>query len=91
MTLGERLRKLRELNGLAQRQIGALIDVDGAFISKVENGDKPLNRNHLSTLANYFKVDEEELQILWLADKIYSLLNEEKLANKVLKEVSNRI
>ena len=42
MTLGDKLRQLREENQMAQRQVGAVIEVDGAFISKVENNEKPI-------------------------------------------------
>jgi len=42
LTLGDKLRQLREENQMAQRQVGAVIEVDGAFISKVENNEKPI-------------------------------------------------
>jgi transcriptional regulator with XRE-family HTH domain len=34
--LGLKLKELRESNGMVQRQIAALLEVDTAFISKVE-------------------------------------------------------
>ena len=34
--LGVKLKELRETNGMVQRQIAALLEVDTAFISKVE-------------------------------------------------------
>jgi len=85
MTLGDKLRQLREENQMAQRQVGAVIEVDGAFISKVENNEKPIKRDHLKTLAKLFKVKEVELQTLWLADKVRNILNEEPQANEVIR------
>lgn len=83
-TLGERLRVLRENRNLMQREIGAIIEVDGAFISKVENNEKPIKRNHLQKLSVFFNVDESELQALWLADKIRAILNGEICAHKAI-------
>ena len=54
MLLGQKLKELREKKGIMQREIGAIIGVDGALISKVENGEKPLKRDHLKKLAQFF-------------------------------------
>lgn len=54
--LGKKLRALRE--------VGNVIDLDGAFISNVETNKKPLNRKYLSTLSKFFNVQEQELQTL---------------------------
>lgn len=91
MTLGEKLRQLREAKNLMQRQIGALIEVDGAFISKIENNDKPINRQHLKKLSNYFNVKLEELETLWLADKIDNIIEDEETAELAIKEVQYRL
>jgi len=85
MLLGQKLKKLREENNLMQRQIGALIEVDGAFISKIENGDKPINRIHLHKLSTFFKVPHKELEQLWLSDKLERALHEEKYAKEALE------
>jgi len=84
-TLGDKLRQLRDEKNLMQREVGAVIEVDGAFISKVENNEKPINRKHLATLSKFFKVQEDELQILWLADKIRLLIKDEKNGIKAIQ------
>jgi transcriptional regulator with XRE-family HTH domain len=85
VTLGDKLRQLREENRMAQRQVGAVIEVDGAFISKVESNEKPIKRDHLKKLAKLFKVNEMELQTLWLADKVRNILKEEPQAKQVIE------
>jgi transcriptional regulator with XRE-family HTH domain len=90
-TLGDKLRQLRDKKNLMQREVGAVIEVDGAFISKVENSEKPINRKHLKTLSKFFKVQEDELQTLWLADKIYNMTQAEPTALTSLHIVINRI
>lgn len=44
--LGERLRLLRESKGLLQREVAAELAVDTAYISKMENNDKPVSLKH---------------------------------------------
>ena len=88
-TLGDKLRKLRDKKNLMQREVGAIIEVDGAFISKVENNEKPINRKHLKPLSEFFKVQEDELQTLWLADKIRLIIKEEKLGKQAIQIVFN--
>jgi transcriptional regulator with XRE-family HTH domain len=88
-TLGDKLRQLRDEKNLMQREVGAVIEVDGAFISKVENNEKPINRKHLATLSKFFKVQEDELQTLWLADKLRLIIREEKLGKQAIQIVFN--
>ncbi len=76
--LGVKLKELRESNGMVQRQIAALLEVDTAFISKVEKEEKQISKNHISRLAKLFKVSEGELNSFWVADKILALIVDEK-------------
>jgi transcriptional regulator with XRE-family HTH domain len=89
--LGLKLRELRESNGLVQRQIAAQLEVDTAYISKVENEEKPLSKIHITKLAHIFKIPEKELLKMWLADKIYEIIINEENALEVLKSVQKEI
>jgi transcriptional regulator with XRE-family HTH domain len=91
MTLGEKLRVLREAHNLMQRQVGALIDAYDAFISRIENNDKPINRKYLKKFSKRFKVNLQELETLWLADKIQQIIKEEQNAQMVITEIQNRL
>lgn len=88
-TLGERLRELRDSRNLMQREVGAIIEVDGTFISKIEKNEKPINRKHLKKLSNFFEVDEDELQALWLADKLRLIIKNEILGQQAIEIVYN--
>lgn len=89
--LGENLKTLRELNGLLQRQVAAELEVDTAYISKMENNEKPVSRQHLKKLSALFGVKEEELLILWLADKIYELAKNEAVGLKALETAAIKL
>ncbi len=80
--LGEKLKELREAKGLVQRQVAAALEVDTAYISKMESNEKPVSRMHLFTLANLFNISEEELVVLWLAERLYSIVKDEPIGLK---------
>lgn len=92
--LGAKLKELREINGYVQRQIAAELEVDTAYISKVENDEKPLSRIHLKKLSVLYKTNEKELLTLWMADKIIRLVDKEKIGKDAiilaLKEIENK-
>lgn len=77
--LGEKLKELREAKGLVQRQVAAELEVDTAYISKMESNEKPVSRNHLRKLAAILAIEEDELLKLWLADRVYDVVKEESV------------
>jgi transcriptional regulator with XRE-family HTH domain len=47
-------------------------------MSRIERGQRKASREHIIKLAGYFNVDENELLIAWLSDKVvYEILDEE--------------
>lgn len=89
--LGEKLKELRESKGLLQRQVAAELDVDTAYVSKMENNDKPVSKSYLSKLAKLYDVDEQELLTLWLADKVYDVVKDQDVALKAMEVAKEEI
>ena len=82
--LGEKIKELREAKGLVQRQVAAELEVDTAYISKMESNEKPVSRQHLKKLSLLLDISEEELNTLWLADKLLDVVKDEPSALKSL-------
>ncbi len=82
--LGEKLKELREAKGLMQRQVAAELEVDTAYISKMESNEKPVSRQHLKKLSVLLNIGEEELLTIWLADKVYDMVKDEDVAIKAM-------
>ena len=91
--LGEKLKELRESKGLLQRQVAAELDVDTAYISKMENNDKPVSKSHLEVLSRIYELPESELIPYWLGEKVLHVLENNKHSiaalNLVLENISN--
>ena len=85
--LGEKLKALREAKGLVQRQVAAELEVDTAYISKMESNEKPVSRTHLKKLAVLLGIGEEDLLTLWLADKLLDVVKGEPAGLKSVEIV----
>jgi len=83
--LGEKLRELREGKGFLLRQVAAYLEVDTAFVSKIEHGEKRPVREQLLKLAVFLEANEDQLITYWLCDKIIFLVGEDPLAITALK------
>lgn len=85
MAFGKRIKELRESKGLFLREVGAALELDNAFVTKVENEERLLPRKHLENLAEFLNVPLDELLVLWLSDKMMELLQKQPLAEQALK------
>ena len=78
MLLGNKIRTLRDEQGMLQRQLAAYLEIDTPMFSKIERGDRRAKRSQVILLAKYFHVDEKEMLSLWLADKVLDALEGEE-------------
>ncbi|MGJ1406342.1 helix-turn-helix domain-containing protein [Sphingobacterium siyangense] len=89
--IGEKIRELRETNNILIRQLAAQLDIDTALLSKMERGDRFFRKEDLTKLANIFQISERELLILWLADKVLNVVDNESYKKESLELVLNSI
>lgn len=88
MLLGNKIRSLRDEQGILQRQLAAYLEIDTPMFSKIERGDRRAKKSQVILLAKYFHVDEKEMLILWLADKVLDALDgENELGLEVIETV----
>lgn len=89
--LGQKLKQLRESKGLVLRQVAAVLNVDTAYVCKMEKNDKPVSRQHLKKLSTLLGVPEEDLVTLWLAHKILTVIENEPFNKRALKLALNEL
>jgi len=78
MLLGNKIKELRNEQGVLQRQLAAYLEIDTPMFSKIERGDRRAKRSQVILLAKYFRIDEKEMLTLWLADKVLDALEGEE-------------
>lgn len=91
MTLGQKIKELREIAGLKQRELAYHIGIGEGFLSKVENDQKLLKREDLNKLNILFNISIEELESLWLANKVYSIVRDEETALTALNVAREQV
>ena len=91
MKFFEYIRQRRELLGLTQKDVAEALSVDVPMYSRYERGLRPLKEAHIPIIASMLNVDYECIRKLWVADKVLSLINEEKEATDILNIVANSI
>ena len=64
MLFGNRIRELRDKQGVLQRQLAALLEIDTPMFSKIERGDRRAKREQVIKLAEYLHQDVKEMLTL---------------------------
>jgi transcriptional regulator with XRE-family HTH domain len=91
LSIGEQIRKLREAQGLPLRKVAAELDIDQSILSKIERGERNASKEQIIQIARIFKVDEKELLINYLSDRVLYDLKNEDLATDALKVAEKKI
>jgi len=77
-SFGEHLRTLREDAGLTLKSVAEHIGIDTSLLAKIERNERQPTKQIIKEVAEYFKVNEKELQNNFLSDQIaYKILDQE--------------
>ncbi len=87
----EKLKELRLQSGDPLRKVAAFLDIDQAILSKIENGKRKASRDQVLKIAEYYRIEPDNLLLLWLSDKITYELRGEHLANAAMKVAEERL
>ena len=90
-SLGKMISKLREDNEQPLRTIAAYLNIDPAILSKIERGQQKPAREQVVKLAKYFKIEENDLLIAWLSDKVVYELEGEEVALQALQMAEEKV
>ena len=68
-TFGEYIRQLRTDKGFTLTELAALLKLDSANLSKIENNKREFDEKRLDKLANAFDLDFEKLKTEYFVDQ----------------------
>ena len=88
---GERIKQLRETQNLLQRQVSSLLEIDTPMLSKIERGERKAKKEQVIQFAQIFKINEEELVTIWLADQFCAVVKDENVALKAMHVAEEKI
>lgn len=90
-SFGERIKKIREEQGIPLRIVAFHLGVDQAVLSKIENGKRKATKKHVELISDYFNVSMKELLIDWLSDKIIYDIKDEEFGVEALKVAEQKV
>ena len=69
----EKLKQIRESAGLPQRKNAAVLDIDTATYSKIENGKIMPSKEQIIMTAKTLNTSESEVLEMWMAARIVAI------------------
>ena len=91
MLFANKIKLLREERGLLQRHLAAALEIDTPMYSKIERGNRHAKREQVIELAELLNINQDELLKLWLADKVYDIIDGENNIKEVLNIVAEKL
>lgn len=85
------LRNARQQKGLLLREAAAALKIDQALISKFEKGGRKPTRELVIQFAKLYSIDKNDLLISWMSEKVAYDLQDEEMANEILKAAEKKI
>lgn len=73
------------------RKVAAELDVDQSILSKIERGERKATREQIVQIARIFNVDEKDLLINYLSDRVLYELKDDDLASEALRVAEQKI
>jgi transcriptional regulator with XRE-family HTH domain len=74
MLFSERIKQLREISKLTQKEVAEVLGIDIPMYSRIERNQRKAKKEYLPLLSKLYHIGEDELTQLWLADKVYDVL-----------------
>lgn len=91
LTIGKYIRKLRHEKGYTLTKLAAMLDMDSANLSKIENGIRDLDIKKLVKLAEIFQLDYSSLSTEYFSEKIAKIIINHDCELKALKLAEKKI
>lgn len=90
-TFGEYIRQLRSNKCLTLTELAALLKLDSANLSKIENGKREFDEKRLNKLAEIFNLDLEKLKVEYFSDQFAKKIYEYKCSSEALKVAEDKV
>ncbi len=91
-TFGETIKSLREERELTLKHVADHLKMDISLLAKIEKNNRNPSSQLIQKIAKFFNVDDKELKIARLSDRVaYEVLEKEDYAVEVLKVAEQKV
>lgn len=90
-SFGSILKQARTKKQLTLREAAAGLKMDQAILSKIERGQRKATRDQVVRLAAYYELNENDLLVAWLSDKLVYEVADEEMGLKALQTAEEKV
>ncbi len=90
-TFGEHLRTLREEAGLTLKFVSQQFSIDTSLLAKIERNERQPTKQIIRQIADFYEVNEKELQNQFLSDQIANKILDEDADISILKVAEEKV
>lgn len=76
-TIASKIKELRISNKYSLKEVSESLNINYSLLSRYEKGTRTPSKKQIKQIATFYNVDEKELLIHWLSDKIYAEIKDE--------------
>lgn len=91
LSLGEYLRKLREVKNLTLKSVSDNLKIDTSLLAKIERNERAVSKELIKKLSSFFLCDEKLLTNIYLSDFIANKILDEEADLSILKIVERKV
>lgn len=91
MLFSERIRQLREASKLTQKDVAEVLGIDIPMYSRIERAQRKAKKEYIPLLSKLYKVNENELSQLWMADRVYDVVADTTEIPEILNIVAENL
>ncbi len=82
---GELIQELRTSAGYSQKKVADKLGIDISLLSKIEHGERQVQKHMIRPISELFKLDYKEIQIQYLNQKLNEQFGDEPYFNEAIK------
>lgn len=87
---GEYLHQLRTAKGFSQKIVADKLGIDISMLSKIEHGERHVQKHMLIGISEIFELDLKKLQFDFLKNKIELEFSQDPYFKDVVVEIANK-
>lgn len=91
LQFGDYIRKLRRQEGIPLRKVAAQLDIDPSTLGKIEKNTRNASVAQIEELSRIYKVSSEELNTLYLSDRLSEELIKFSYSEEILEMTRKKI
>ena len=91
LQFGDYIRKLRRQEGIPLRKVAAQLDIDPSTLGKIEKNTRNASVAQIEGLSRIYKVSPEELNTLYLSDRLSEELIKFSYSEEILEMTRKKI